>query len=185
MDGIASAGTASQWSRGDHVHPSDTSRVPFIGGSMTGVLVLKGITDGSAAPAGCIGEILSASNTSGAALTSGTPVNITQLSLSPGDWNVAGVIAFIEAANTVPTVIVSALSQTSATLPTLAQIMAGSASMGQFCGTMTKGALNQIMQTGIIRLNIAASTTVYLVGQSTFSAGTLSAQGYLSARRIR
>lgn len=28
MDGTASAGSATTWSRGDHVHPSDTSRVP-------------------------------------------------------------------------------------------------------------------------------------------------------------
>ena len=28
MDGTANAGSATTWSRGDHVHPSDTSRVP-------------------------------------------------------------------------------------------------------------------------------------------------------------
>ena len=30
MNGTGSAGTATNWSRGDHVHPSDTSRAPLL-----------------------------------------------------------------------------------------------------------------------------------------------------------
>jgi hypothetical protein len=41
MDGIASPGTVVQYSRGDHVHPSDTSRLPLSGGIMTGSLMLN------------------------------------------------------------------------------------------------------------------------------------------------
>jgi len=41
MDGAASAGASGNWARFDHVHPSDTSRVPFSGGVMTGLLVLS------------------------------------------------------------------------------------------------------------------------------------------------
>jgi hypothetical protein len=41
MDGIASAGTVVQYSTGDHVHPSDTSRLPLAGGTMTGSLILN------------------------------------------------------------------------------------------------------------------------------------------------
>jgi hypothetical protein len=40
MDGTANAGTATALSRGDHVHPSDTSRLPLSGGSLTGPLNL-------------------------------------------------------------------------------------------------------------------------------------------------
>jgi hypothetical protein len=40
MDGIANPGTVVQYSRGDHVHPSDTSRLPLAGGTMTRSLIL-------------------------------------------------------------------------------------------------------------------------------------------------
>jgi len=35
------------------------------------------------------------------------------------------------------------------------------------------------------RLSLAATTTVYLVADSTFSAGTVSAYGVITARRVR
>jgi hypothetical protein len=37
MDGSASAGTSTRWSRQDHVHPTDTSRAPLSSPSFTGV----------------------------------------------------------------------------------------------------------------------------------------------------
>jgi hypothetical protein len=41
MDGVAAPGVATAWSREDHVHPSDTTRVPLAGGvTMTGQLGL-------------------------------------------------------------------------------------------------------------------------------------------------
>ena len=40
MDGVASPGTVIQYSRGDHVHPSDTSRLALAGGTMMGPLTL-------------------------------------------------------------------------------------------------------------------------------------------------
>ena len=46
-------------------------------------------------------------------------------------------------------------------------------------------AQQQIMQTGITRINIAAAANVFLAAQGTFSGGTVSATGYISARRVR
>ena len=40
MDGVANPGVAVTWSRSDHVHPSDTSRLALSGGTMTGNLIL-------------------------------------------------------------------------------------------------------------------------------------------------
>jgi hypothetical protein len=40
MDGAGAAGTATTQSRGDHTHPSDTSRLPLTGGTLTGRLTL-------------------------------------------------------------------------------------------------------------------------------------------------
>lgn len=40
MDGVGAAGSATAYSRGDHIHPSDTSRLALAGGTMTGPLIL-------------------------------------------------------------------------------------------------------------------------------------------------
>jgi hypothetical protein len=40
MDGTAAAGTATAFSRGDHIHPSDTAKLSLTGGTLTGVLNL-------------------------------------------------------------------------------------------------------------------------------------------------
>lgn len=42
MDGVGSAGTGGNYSRGDHVHPSDTSKVNKSGDTMTGDLGIDG-----------------------------------------------------------------------------------------------------------------------------------------------
>ena len=42
MDGAGSAGTGGNYSRGDHVHPSDTSKVSKSGDTMTGDLTIDG-----------------------------------------------------------------------------------------------------------------------------------------------
>lgn len=39
MDGVGTAGSGGNYSRGDHVHPSDTSKLSLSGGTMTGRLV--------------------------------------------------------------------------------------------------------------------------------------------------
>src|SRR6266576_1356579 len=46
MDGSAAPGTATTVSRGDHVHPFDTSRAPLNSPSFTGTPVLPGTTTG-------------------------------------------------------------------------------------------------------------------------------------------
>lgn len=38
MNGVANPGSSTAWSRGDHVHPSDTSRLALSGGTLTGAL---------------------------------------------------------------------------------------------------------------------------------------------------
>ncbi len=54
MDGIASPGNSNQYARGNHVHPTDTSRMAKAGDTMTGALTVQNnitatgeITDGS------------------------------------------------------------------------------------------------------------------------------------------
>lgn len=42
MDGVGSAGTGGNYSRGDHVHPSDTSKLDKTGGTISGDLAIEG-----------------------------------------------------------------------------------------------------------------------------------------------
>jgi hypothetical protein len=44
MDGVAAVGVATGWSRGDHVHPVDTSRFAVAGGTVAGPLTVTGGT---------------------------------------------------------------------------------------------------------------------------------------------
>lgn len=42
MDGVGFAGTGGNYSRGDHVHPSDSSKLDTAGGTITGALTVEG-----------------------------------------------------------------------------------------------------------------------------------------------
>jgi hypothetical protein len=174
MSGTPAPGTAITWAHGDHVHPVDTSRQP-----------VKGVTDGSNAAAGNIGEQVSASVTTAVTLTTGVTANVATLNLTAGDWSVSGVIIFNEAANTVPTALAAAIALASATLPTAAQVAAGTGNMTQYNMTFTKGPITQTMQAGVCRVSVNAATPVYLVAQAAFSTAGLTATGYISARRVR
>jgi hypothetical protein len=51
MDGVANAGTLAAYSRGDHVHPTDTSRLATSGGTIAGNVTVTGTTTLGAATA--------------------------------------------------------------------------------------------------------------------------------------
>lgn len=184
MDGTAAAGTQSSWSRGDHVHPSDTSRVPMSGGTMTGQLNRPGTTAADNTAAGQVGEQIAASLTTSVPLTSATTANVGSMSLTPGDWTVAGVVLFQPASNAAPSALIAAVGTASATLPTAAQVAGGAGNMTQYHATFASNAL-EVMQTGPTRINVSVATTVYLMAQATFSSGTCGVTGYISARRVR
>lgn len=178
MDGTATAGSQGSWARGDHVHPTDTSRVAKAGDTMTGALIRPGITDGSNAPAGMVGEVISAQITAPVNLTLNTPASIGQITLTPGDWAVAGNASFASP-GTAGTRYALAISSTSATLPTPAQLAVGTGTLSDMSLTFGKAAQN--LNTSLARFNVAVGTTVYLVALGPATTVT----GYLSARRIR
>lgn len=137
------------------------------------------------APAGGNGEQLAVSNTAGTALTSGTAANVATLALTAGDWSVAGVVVFTPV-STGPTVLGAGVGTVSATLPTAANVAAGAANKTQYSLSFANAAV-QTMQTGITRVNVSATTNVYLTAQGTYSGAgsSLTATGYISARRVR
>lgn len=141
-----------------------------------------GITDGSNAAAGNIGEVLSASQATDVAMTSNTAINVAVLNLSPGDWTVSGVVTHDPSA--APSALTAAISMTSAALPNAAAVVGGTGSMSQWRWAFTSG-VTQTMQAGSVRVNVSAPTAVYLVARAVFGSGTCGATGYIAARRMR
>ena len=141
-----------------------------------------GITDGSSAASGYIGEVISSTVAIGSAvsLTTATAKTITSITLSPGDWMVSGNIGFIAAAGTLPTLLTASISSTNNTQAT-------SPNGGAFnqLGLAFTAASTNVLPLAPTRINITTQTTYYLVGTATFTVSTLTAYGSITARRFR
>jgi hypothetical protein len=144
----------------------------------------NGVTDGSDAAPGKIGEVISGSNFAGIALTTAVPLNVTTITLTPGDWNVGGVVIFAPV-STGPNSVIAALSQTAASLPSDNDVATGKAIMQQIWASSMPAGKTQTTPTSLIRVNTTTSKPVYLVAQATFGGGSVTVTGYVSARRIR
>jgi hypothetical protein len=167
MDGTAAVGSATAWSRGDHVHPTDTSR-----------MAKAGTVAGTDSPAGEVGEVLSTSITTAVTLVAATAKNIGSLALTAGDWDVSGLVNFV-APGTAGTRYAAAISPTTNTLPTPAQMAAGTGSAHDV--SVTYGKQAQTLHTGVCRFNVSSSTTIYLVALGPATTAT----GFIRARRMR
>ncbi|TCR64692.1 hypothetical protein EV560_106158 [Bosea sp. BK604] len=138
-----------------------------------------GVVDGSVAATGKVGEILTASATS-VSLTSPTPKTITSLALTAGCWDVEWLTYFAPNAATTVSVIEACLSDTDNTLnTTLGEFVASS-----YPTSFVMGANGTVLQ-GRRRLNLSAGATKYLVAMSTFATNTMSANGIITAKRVR
>lgn len=126
----------------------------------------RGVTDGSDAAAGDVGEYLSA--TGGAvALTNNALANVVSLSLTAGDWDVEGNVGFNAGSGT-HTFFGAGIGGldtfSSATFPSVALFMG--------------------ITTATRRYNVTATTTVWVVAEAVFT-GTMTATGSVRARRAR
>lgn len=138
--------------------------------------ILATATNDNAA-AGYMGEYVSSTVTSSSAvaLTSGNTSNVTSISLTAGDWDVSGLVAFTGTGTTVMTVMRGQVGTTSATLI-----------QPYFSLSPTSTAIQSFDQSSPvcpIRVSIASTTTVYLIAEASFSTSTLSAYGMIQARR--
>lgn len=145
-------------------------------GSSPGQVV--GINTNGNATAGNIGEFISAT-ASGISLTSGNEVDVTSISLTAGDWDVSGTVSFVGASGTIFSLVQSSISITSVTL-------SGVNSGASTLMWITSGATTtQILGIPPVRISIAATTTVYLIGKAFFTVSTATGGGFISARRVR
>lgn len=141
-----------------------------------------GTTANDSAAAGSVGEYISSTILVGSAvnLTTGTPANITSISLTAGDWDAEGFACFNPSGTTTTSYMAAAISTTSATFPT-----APAGGFTQFFITNNSVSAPHQFPTGVTRISISSTTTVYLVVQLNFGVSTAAAFGLLRARRVR
>ena len=169
INGTAAIGSDTAWAKGDHVHPVDTSRAST-----------TGITDGSLATAGQVGEFVTATQSTATSMTTAVAMNVTSISLTAGDWDVDGDVYMISSA-AVGQGMGASVSLTSAA-------MAGVAGPARTQLAVAVGSPNLAvgnLATGRLRVNVSTTTTVYLVAVASFGSGTCTAQGTIQARRMR
>ena len=143
---------------------------------------IAGTTLADSANAGSVGEYVTSTVLLGSAvaLTTGVAINVTSISLTAGDWNVWGTVAFAPAGTTTVSAISGSISTTTGTMATVP----GGGSSFALATTLTTGAA-QSHPVGMTRISVAATTTVFLVAQSSFAVSTNAAYGIINARRIR
>lgn len=153
-----------------------SSNVTF--GSVTAPTI--GVTDGSNASAGQVGEVISstvATTTTG--LSSVTDTNVTSISLTAGDWDVYGQVSISGAASTVIVQYECWCSTTSATIPAL------HLRTQTYTNVAITASGGHSQNTPYLRVSVSGTTTVYLSVQAFFTTSTAGVGGTIYARRAR
>ncbi len=147
-------------------------------------LDLMGQPDNSTTtPTGQIGEYVSSTvafaNKIG--LTNNTAANVTTRSLSAGDWDVWGNVWFDGNGATTINYVAASVNTTSAALGTDLGAQGATIYMGGLLFTVSDFS----QYAGPTRIQIASTTTIYLVAKAGFAVNTCSAYGTIQARRRR
>jgi hypothetical protein len=137
---------------------------------------IVGVTNGSNAAAGSVGEYAS-NTTSGTSLTTSVAVNATSVSLTAGDWDVTGEVQYLPAGGTTVSTVNAGIGTTSATTPSFPN------NTNLILNFVTGNA--GVIPAPVVRLNLSSTTTVFLVASAVFSGGTATCNGFIRARRVR
>ena len=149
------------------------------GATFTGETAISGTATNDNAAAGYVGEFISATGVS-TAIANSTPISLTSISLTAGDWDVGGLVIFFPAGTTSVTVYQASVN----TVNNTANGTAGAFSQLSLAAQVPGG--GQIaFPAPLLRLSLSGTTTVYMVGQSLFTVSTMNAQGFIRARRVR
>lgn len=145
---------------------------------------VAGTNTNDSAAAGYVGEYIESNIASGSAvsLTSTVVANVTSISLTAGDWDVTADVSYSPAATTNFTLAAHSISETSATQ----DFVTGAAyNAYRFPAGNVPAAGFNTAGVGPVRKLLSATTTIYLVVQSTFTVSTMAAYGIIRARRVR
>lgn len=162
---------------------SDTNVKVQISAKGNAGVAVQGVSDGSNASAGYVGEFVTASVfASPVNITTLTATDMTSISLTSGDWDVWGNIYFTGAVSTVVNQLNAWVSSTSASYPngvTLSRQDYGDT------GSSSTGGVAMGLPISPLRFSLSSTTTIYISGYTKFSISTLSMIGFISARRVR
>ena len=158
--------------------------LPLSGGKLTGALNpaggIIGVTDGSSAAPGMVGEVISSAVLNpGVAVTSGVVKNVATLPLTAGDWDVQGAVGLAPSGNTLTSMVGGISTTSGANDPVDVGV-----SRSTINGT-TAMFSSAILPLGPCRVSLSAPATYYLVANATFASGTCTAYGNIWARRAR
>ena len=137
------------------------------------------------AAAGYIGEIVQTLVASGSAvsLTTNTSANLASISLTAGDWDVAGCINYAFGATTNIAAMDGSISSASASLDASGDRYHGWAL--QAAGLVPGNGFPLSLQLTTARFSLAVTTTIYAVARAQFTVSTAGVWGYIAARRVR
>ena len=137
-----------------------------------------GVTDGSPAIPGEIGEFVIASQTSPVSVSDNIPTDIISITLTAGDWDIHGYVYF-QCSNSGGTDDLRGwINTVSATQPT------GDAGGLGIISTTSGGYINTVVIPPVYILS-NASTIVYLGCNANYGSGTMTVKGFIRARRMR
>lgn len=142
---------------------------------------ILGTTTNDDAGSGYVGEIIESTVLVGSAvaMVSNTAKTITSISLTAGDWDVWGNVCLNPAGGTVIQAIEAAINTTTDASPT----PPNGGAVSNISGLSTTSTIS--IASGVMRLSLSGTTTVYLIGQSAFTVSTMTGFGYIGARRVR
>jgi hypothetical protein len=153
-----------------------------------------GVTDGSDAQPGEIGEYLNVYNIDGVTPTANVPITICNISLPVGCWEIWGACDFTisgivledlpgtQAGAVAPSQLAASISTTLDTLPTQDDLIVGTGVMNLIYSPLAAGQ-RQVLITGQCRSNSTNPMTLYLV--AAVGSANANVKGYISARRVR
>jgi len=168
---------ANTWSLAQtfSVRPTFNGATPWDSANLASPATTVGVTNGSNAAAGAVGEPMTAAG-SLISISNSIPANCTSVILTAGDWDVWGYVAYGPGSGTSFSLMQVSLSTTSAThaaAPDMAQLA--------FAGTANFG---ESLQAPMRIFNVTTSTQVFLVSTAGFSGGTATMSCRMYARRM-
>ena len=140
-------------------------------------VAIRGVNNASPVGPGWVGEVISSLVTTGITLTNNVAVNITSISLTPGDWDVQGEVWITGAS--AATSFTGAINTVSATVPPTIALNTARTQVG---GTLSAA---NLLALSPCRASLAVATTYYLIASCVFTAGTVLTTGKIWARRAR
>lgn len=160
-----------------------TNGVSFTAAATAANGQLPGTATNDNASAGNVGEYVSSIIVPGSAvaLTTSVAKDITTISLTAGDWDVAGVCVTNPAGTTTTSLAQCGISLTLNTQPSFP---ADNSGVG-FNQIALGAGLSESLTMEPARLSLNATTTIHLVATANFAVSTMSVYGKIRARRVR